>query len=197
MNAAQAGASFATAARNFTESCAGGSKNLASLAINLVSMSKDPFRFEIGPYWLTAPGSASLKAEVRGPIRGAYQVSSTNWTLTLDRFQIFLHLDPLHELTHLKQFNLLTTKRNIEPKNISVNGVLGVTHGDYGPARTWIDWWFKKGDVMLCACLQSVAFPRCDPSDEERRQHTEIIGSLRYCRDFPNEMPPHPNGSSP
>lgn len=155
-------------------------------------MLEQPYRLTIGSYWLTLPGSATVSAEVNGPTPGAYQMASTKWTVALGRFQLFLHLDALHELDDLKLFVDQQTKANVAPTALVVSGISGVTYGDYGPHRTWIDWWFKKGDIMLCACLQSIEFPRTEPDTEERTQHNAIIGSLKYCRDFPREDPPLP-----
>ena len=76
--------------------------------------------------------------------------------------------------------------------SIQVSEIEGVTYGDYGPPRTWIDWWFKKGDTMICFCLQSKSFPFTEPSEAEIAEHRTIIESIRYCRDFPSELPPRP-----
>ena len=103
-----------------------------------------PYRFQVGPYWLLLPRTASVTADVSHPKPGSYRTAWTNWTVALGRFRLFLHLDPLHDLDGLKAFIDQQTRGNVTPTSVSVNGVLGVTHGDYGPARTWIDWWFKK-----------------------------------------------------
>jgi len=153
-------------------------------------MLERPYRLSVGPYWLTLPGDAAVCAEVIGPRPGAYQRALTAWTVIIGRFQLMLHLDALHDLGDLERLIDQETKGNITP--LVVNGVSGVTHGDYGPLRTWIDWWFKKGDTMLCACLHSNEFPRTAPSEDERVLHHAIIGSLRYCRDFPTEQAPSP-----
>jgi hypothetical protein len=101
-----------------------------------------------------------------------------------------LHLDALHDLDDLERIVDRETKGNIT--SLVVNGISGVTHGDYGPPPSWIDWWFKKGDTMLCACLHAIEFRLAGPSAEERDQHKAIIASLKYCRDFPTEQAPSP-----
>jgi hypothetical protein len=73
-----------------------------------------------------------------------------------------------------------------------MNGIAGVTHGDYGPPRTWIDWRFKKGDTMICLRLQSKSFPFTEPNEAEIAEHRAIIESIKYCRDFPSELAPLP-----
>ena len=155
-------------------------------------MLERPFRFEIGPYWILLPWHATVSAAVTAPVPGAYQMALANWVVTSGRFQILIHLDAIHDLDGLKSFIDYTTKSNVITPSVTVNGVPGVTHGDYGPLRTWIDWWFKKGDVMICLCLQSVSFPLTQPNAGELAEHQAIIDSLKYCRDFPSELPPVP-----
>src|SRR4029077_16134951 len=92
----------------------------------------------------------------------------------------------------LKAFIDSTTKNNVTTPSLTVNGIPGVTYGDYGPPRTWIDWWFKKGDTMICMSLQSIAFPYTEPTQSEKDEHTAIICSIKYLRYFPSDAPPLP-----
>jgi hypothetical protein len=140
-----------------------------------------PFRFEIGPYWILLPGSANITANVRKPRPETCQVAWTHWAVSLGRFDLFIHLDALNDLTELKSFIDYSTKSDVITPSISVNGVSGVTHGDYGPPRTWIDWWLKKGDTMICLCLQSKTFPIQQPNEIELAEHKAIINSIKYC----------------
>ena len=149
-----------------------------------------PFRVEIGPYWISLPESAKISVEVTGPEPGAYQIALTKWVVLLGRFHFLIHLDPIKDLGGLKSFIDYSTKSDVITPPVTVNGVPGVMHGDYGPPRTWIDWWFKKGDTMICLSLQSTAFPFTEPTKAEVSQHNAIVGSLKYCRDFPSELPP-------
>ena len=151
-----------------------------------------PFRAQIGPYWLLLPGSAHISAQVKGPTPMALQMALTNWVVLLGRFQLFIHLDPINDLSKLKFFIDCTTKNDVFTPSVTVNGIEGVSHGDYGPQRTWIDWWFKKGDTMICLSPQSVTFPSTTPTEVEIAQHNAIVNSLKYCRDFPSERPPLP-----
>src|SRR5438046_113585 len=106
-------------------------------------MLNGPFQVEIGPYWLLLPGDTSISADVTGPTPGAYQMALTKWVVLLGRFQFFIHLDPIRDLSGLKSFIDYTTKGDVTTPLITVNGVPGVRYGDYGPPRTWMDWWFK------------------------------------------------------
>ena len=153
-------------------------------------MLERPFRFEVGPYWILLPGTADISATIRKPPPEAYQTAFTHWTISLGRFHLFIHLDAINDLGDLKSFIDYSTKSNVITSAISVNGVLGVTHGHYGPPRTWIDWWFKKGDTMICLCLQAKSFPVQEPNEEEIAEHAAIIGSIKHCRDFPGEVTP-------
>ena len=151
-----------------------------------------PFRFEIGPYWILLPGNASISPLVTMPTADAYQIALTNWVVSIGRFQLLIHLDPINDLPDLKAFIDRSTKGDVTTPQITVNGVSGVTHGGYGPPRTWIDWWFKKGDTMICLCLQSNSFPVTEPNQAEMEEHNAIIGSIKYCRDLPTESPSLP-----
>jgi hypothetical protein len=155
-------------------------------------MDQGEFRVELGPYWLMLPGNAAVSAQVSLPSSspGTYQIAFTHWVIQLGRFQFFVRLST-KELSELKSFIDYTTKSRVATPSIIANGVQGVTHGDYGPSRTWIDWWFKKGDVTLCLCLQSKVFPVTIPTETEIAEHKAIIASIKYCKDFPRELPPH------
>jgi hypothetical protein len=153
-------------------------------------MKEAPFRFVVGPYWITFPGEATVLADVTGPVPGGYQVAVTKWIITLGRFRFFIHLNANEGIDGLKAFIENTTRCDVVTLSTAVNGIAGATHGAYGPPRTWIDWWFKKGDIMICLCLQSVAFPVTQPTTAELAVHREIINSLKYGPDFPTELPP-------
>ena len=148
------------------------------------------FRFEIGPYWIQLPLHADITASVKKPPSGAHQIAWTTWVVSLGRFQLFIYLDPNSGFSDLKSFIDQTTKSDVITSPIGVNNIPGVMHGDYSPPRTWIDWWFKKGDTMICLCLQSKQFPFIEPTPEEVAEHNSIVNSIKYCPDFPGERPP-------
>jgi hypothetical protein len=154
-------------------------------------MDEGQVRVELGPYWLTVPISADVSAQVSrpSPSPGSYKIALTHWTIQLGRYQFLVHLST-KELGELKSFIDYTTKSDAITRSINVNGVQGVTHGEYGPSRTWIDWWFKKGDVALCLCLQSKALPVTSPTEAEIAEHKAMIASIKYSKDFPRELPP-------
>lgn len=142
-----------------------------------------PFRADIGPYSILLPGGATLDAKVDRPPPEAYQRALTRWIIGLGRYRIFVHLDTMHELGGLKDFIDFQTRGDVVVEQQIVNSIPGVLHGSYGPPRTWIDWWFKKGDTMICLCLQSVTFPFTEPSDAERTEHHQVIESLKFIPD--------------
>lgn len=141
------------------------------------TMASLPILFEVGSYRMSLPGYATISAEVRLPQNEEVRSTSTRWTIFLGRFQLFVHIS-VDELSELKRFIDSTTKSDATVQSIVVNGIRGVTHGDYGPSRTWIDWWFKEGDITICFCLQSVAFPATEPTEAELVEHKAIIGSI-------------------
>ena len=134
-----------------------------------------------------------MSVDVKGPAPGSYQIALTQWMISIGRFRLLIHLDPLRDPKDLKSSINLITKGDVTTEPIVVNGISGAKHGGYGAPRTWIDWWFKKGDLMICLCLQSASFPFTEPTEEEVTEHRAILESLKYCRDFPSELPPLPS----
>ena len=158
-------------------------------------MLERPFRLEIGPYRILLPGRATVTAEVKRTPPQADQIASTLWRVMLDRFQLLIHLDPVLGLGGLKSFIDYTTRSEVVTPSINVNGVPGVTHGGYGPPHTWIDWWFKKGDVMICLCLQDADLSSgAAATGSERAEHRLIIESLTHAADAPDTPPPPGSG---
>lgn len=103
-----------------------------------------------------------------------------------------IHLDSRRGVGDLKSFIDQQTKGSVYPVPVVVNGIDGETYGDYRPPRTWIDWWFKRGDTMICLNLQSLSFPAAEPTAAEAAEHLEIVGSLRYIPDALDEVAPLP-----
>jgi hypothetical protein len=147
------------------------------------------FRFEIGPYCIRLPTHAEITANVIRPHAPAYETAWTDWIISLKRFQFFVHLDSRLRLSDLKPLIQQQTKTDPDVSTVGIGGLLGVTHGDYGPPRTWIDWWFKRGDVMICLCLQSKAMPFTEPLPEEMAEHSTIINSIQYAPDLLDKSP--------
>jgi hypothetical protein len=152
-----------------------------------MSLCSSTIRFEVGPYWLQLPAHAEIAANV---IKN--QTAWTDWIISFERFQFFIHLDSRLKLSDLKRLFDQTMKSDVRVNTIGVNGVPGVTHGGYGPPRTWIDWWFKKGDVMICLYLQSKNFAFAAPTPEEMAEHSAIIDSIRYAPEGAGDAKPDP-----
>jgi hypothetical protein len=64
-------------------------------------------------------------------------------------------------------------------KDITINDCHGKMYGDYSDQMTWIDWWFKKGDCMICFNLQGIGMPAQDIKDDVR----DILNSLEYIEE--------------
>jgi hypothetical protein len=159
-----------------------------------MSPNSTTLRFEVGPYWIQLPAHAEIAANVIKPPAGAHphQAAWTDWIISFERFQFFIHLDSRLKLSDLKRLFDQTMKCNVRVNTIGVNGVPGVTHGGYGPPRTWIDWWLKKGDVMICLYLQSRKFAFTEPTPEEMAEHSAIIHSIQYAPDVADGARPLP-----
>jgi hypothetical protein len=71
---------------------------------------------------------------------------------------------------------LTDPKQHVDLTPVEINGIRGVKYGDYDRQRTWIDWWMKKGDLMICINLQGVGLP----SDAQREMHLKVVESLNY-----------------
>ena len=105
----------------------------------------------------------------------------TDWVVLIGRFRLSIHLDPINDLGDLKGLIDYSTKSDVTTNAISVNGIEGVTYGSYASPVTWIDWWFKSGDTMICLNLQGALFPfKEHPTEEEVAEHQAIVGSLKY-----------------
>ncbi len=137
----------------------------------------DPVRLEVGPYRISLPSDATVTATLTMTVAGPSRVCFTRWTVRLGRFQLLVQLN-VADLEALKDQIDFVAKSDVVTPRLEVNGIPGVTHGDYGPPRTWIDWWFKGGDTTLCLCLQSADYPMTEPTPEEVELHRAIIGSV-------------------
>lgn len=139
-----------------------------------------PFQAQIGSYLLRLPGNAELSCGIDKPSEG-WAVVHTHWVAQIGRFRLGIHLDPSGDLSDLKKFIDHSTKSNVNTRRISVNGIDGVLYGSYASPVTRIDWWFKKGDIMICLNLQGTPFPFIEhPTEAEVTEHQSIVDSLRY-----------------
>ncbi len=64
-------------------------------------------------------------------------------------------------------------------KDITINDCNGKMYGNYSDQMTWIDWWFKKGDCMICFNLRGIGMPSQDIKDDV----WEILNSLEYIEE--------------
>jgi hypothetical protein len=61
-------------------------------------------------------------------------------------------------------------------KNITINNCCGKMYGDYSEQMTWIDWWIKKDDCMICLNIQGIGMPSQGVKDDI----SNILNSLEY-----------------
>jgi len=78
----------------------------------------------------------------------------------------------------LRSFILSCTKEYVDLEPVEVNGIRGVRYGSYNePGGCRIDWWLKKGELMICITLQSSSN---HPSDEDKETHQQIMESVSH-----------------
>jgi len=131
----------------------------------------DAIKLEIGPYSLLVPNHLSLEVEVKHFANRAV----TFWKIVDSRFYF-----SGTRLDGLESFIAYTTKQEVIVESICVNNIEGVKYGTYEMPRTWIDWWFKKGDSTICIQLQSIKFPHTHPNVDEKNVYAAIINSINY-----------------
>lgn len=70
--------------------------------------------------------------------------------------------------------------RHLPPlKDITINDCHGKMYGDYSEQMTWIDWWIKKDDCMICFNLQGIGMPSQVIKDDV----SDILNSLKYIEE--------------
>jgi hypothetical protein len=123
----------------------------------------------VGDYEFTIPDGIKFLPIMRG--------LWTVYDIQLGIFHIFCHVDiDHHNPEYLKDFILSCTRQDVVLEDVEINGIRGKRYGDYSETRTWIDWYMKKGDSMVCINLQGYGMP----DRQERSQFEKIINSLRY-----------------
>ncbi len=80
------------------------------------------------------------------------------------------------KLEDLAESIFLETKSLPVLKDITINGCPGKMYGDYSEQMTWIDWWIKKGDCMICLNIQGIGMPSQAIKDDV----SNILNSLEY-----------------
>lgn len=125
-------------------------------------------KLNIGPYELIIPEDAKIS---QIPHAGT-TVYDIQWGI----FHFFCHIDPnQNNPDYLGTFILGCTKQEVILEDVEINGIHGKRYGAYSKVRTWIDWYMKKGDSMICINLQGYGMP----NEREKKQLEETINSLR------------------
>ena len=132
--------------------------------------------FLIGPYSFQLPHRTPVKAEPFIPPVDNFGAGGTTWQFVLGKFTFFIHLEASGKPEDLHTFILCCTKESVVLEPIEINGIKGVRYGDYNSQRSWIDWWMKKGELMICINLQGWQLP----SKEDEALHRQVMESLRY-----------------
>jgi hypothetical protein len=133
-------------------------------------------RFRIGTYAFQIPHSTAVKANVMIPPVDNFGDGGTGWELPFGKFSFFVHLEASGKPEDLGSFILSCTKQYVDLTSVQINGIAGVMYGTYDKQRTWIDWWMKKGELMICINLQGTG----TASASEQALHAQVIESLTY-----------------
>jgi hypothetical protein len=64
-------------------------------------------------------------------------------------------------------------------KDITINHCYGKMYGDYSEQMTWIEWWIKRGDCMICFNIQGIGMPPQAVKDDV----SNILNSLEYIEE--------------
>jgi hypothetical protein len=70
----------------------------------------------------------------------------------------------------------LQTKYSPVLQDVTINGCHGKMYGSYSEQMTWIEWWIKRGDCMICFCIQGIGMPSQVVQDDV----SDILNSLEY-----------------
>jgi len=131
---------------------------------------------QAGHYFLEFPDNLKLeKEEVNFE---AIQRTSSHWTIEDGDFSIRIHLEEKMNPSDLGEFILSCTKQRVSLSDVCINGIEGKKYGEYSVGRSWIDWWMKEGDQMICINLQGDGFP----SDDQKNRLEGVIKSLTTNR---------------
>src|SRR5262245_48099103 len=134
-------------------------------------------KYRIGAYVFELPPSTEVKVKVAIPPVDNFGEPSTSWQFLFGAFSFFVHLEASNAPSGLRDFILGCTKQYVDLTPVEINEITGFKYGDYDRQRSWIDWWMKKGDLMICINLQGDGLP----SDSQRETHRRVIESLTYA----------------
>jgi hypothetical protein len=133
----------------------------------------------LGTYQIWLPPDATVNAKVLIPPVEGVGKADTVWEMHVGNYTLFIHMDCNREPEDLGEFILSSTKHRPTLKSIEINGIHGVTHGTYYDdykKRSWIDFWLKKGELLLCINLQSYT----PPTESDKDLHQKILNSIQY-----------------
>jgi hypothetical protein len=129
------------------------------------------YRFQL-PYW------AEVKVKPFIPPEDNFGEGSTLWEFVVGSFSFHLHLEATGRPEDLGGFILSCTKERVDLEPVEINGIRGVTYGSYEqPGGCSIEWWLKKGELMICISLLGRDE---QASEEDRKTHREIMASLSH-----------------
>lgn len=135
------------------------------------------YTLELAWFELDMPDTVTVQADVSAPSPLFSNTRiGTQWRFNLGRFVMTAALDPVQGLQDLSR---RAHDDGVAAEAIASNSVPGIRVGGYEGGRTQIDWWFSLNGLTLALSLRAKSGGQIPPTDAERRDHTQIIGSVR------------------
>ncbi|MHC4554518.1 MAG: hypothetical protein ACYSUS_04355 [Planctomycetota bacterium] len=129
-----------------------------------------PFRL----VWSELTGFIKQNSPDLKPMKGfrAYEVLMEGHKFTF--FTEMTDKEP-SELSDLIQSQ---TRHEATLEDFEINGIIGKKYGSYSDEMTWIDWWLKKEDCLICLNIQGLGMP----PEEIQQDVSRILNSLEFCK---------------
>lgn len=117
------------------------------------------------------PGLPSYSSDLRG-LKGCY---SYEVKMGMHSF-VFFSESGGRKPGDLAEYVMSQTKYLPTLKDVVINDCYGKMYGEYSEQMTWVDWWIKRGDCMICFNLQGMGMPSQVIKDDV----TDVLNSLEY-----------------
>jgi hypothetical protein len=136
------------------------------------------FTVELAWFQFDLPDHATIEAVTASP-NPLFPDSrvTTQWTISLERFEMTAHLSATRDLTELSRMAFDSGEPGL--KQFSQNGIPAIRSGAYDRDRTQIDWGFHLLGLTLLIRLTAKGYPKTLPTEAEAREHAMIIASVQ------------------
>lgn len=134
----------------------------------------------VGPYRITIPEGAGVDVQLSGlDSRHPQAEITTTWTVYFEGFQFIVRLDPRRDPDYLTTFVFQQTRVEPNVSEVCFNGVRGITCGEIDSRNNsvYVDWWLKRGGMMLCITLRGVRSAR---TSDIKQAAERMLNSVEY-----------------